>query len=98
MNVQIDRLKNEPVSQEELDGVKARFRAGIIAAFKSNQSMASYLAEFQVLTGDWRNLFRFLDRISAVTPADIQRVAKKTFTPGNETIGVIEPLEVAEAK
>jgi predicted Zn-dependent peptidase len=98
MNTQIERLKNEPVSQEELDGVKARFRAGLIAGFKSNQSMASDLAEFQVLTGDWRNLFRFLERISAVTPADIQRVAKLTFTPGNETIGVIEPLEVAEAK
>ena len=25
MNTQIERLKNEPVSQEELDGVKARF-------------------------------------------------------------------------
>ena len=44
--------------------------------------MASDLAEFQVLTGDWRNLFRFLKRINAVTPADIQRVAKLTFTPG----------------
>jgi predicted Zn-dependent peptidase len=98
MSAQIDKLKNEPVSQEELDGVKARFRAGLIEGLKSNQSMAGQLAEFQVLTGDWRNLFRFLNQINAVTPADIQRVAKLTFTPGNETIGVIEPLEVAEAK
>ncbi len=98
MNAQIDKLKTEPVTQEELDGVKARFRAGLIAQFKSNQAMASDLAEYQVLTGDWRNLFRFLNQINAVTPADIQRVAKLTFVPGNETIGVIEPLEVAEAK
>ncbi len=98
MSVQIDRLKTEPVSQEELDGVKARFRAGLIEGLASNQSMASQLAEFQVLTGDWHNLFRFLNQVNAVTPADIQRVAKLTFSPGNETIGVIEPLEVAEAK
>jgi predicted Zn-dependent peptidase len=98
MAAQIDRLKTEPVSQEELDGVKARFRAGMIEGLKSNQSMASELAEFQVLTGDWRNLFRFLNQINAVTPADIQRVAKLTFIPANETVGVIEPLEVAEAK
>jgi predicted Zn-dependent peptidase len=98
MNAQIDKLKTEPVSQEELDGVKTRFRAALISQFKSNQAMASDLAEYQVLTGDWRNLFRFLDQINAVTPADIQRVAKLTFVPGNETIGVIEPLEVAEAK
>jgi predicted Zn-dependent peptidase len=98
MNAEIEKLKNEPVSQEELDGVKARYRAGLISQFKSNQSMAGELAEWQVLTGDWHNLFKFLDKINAVTPADIQRVAKATFTAGNKTVGVIEPLQTAEAK
>ncbi len=98
MNAEIEKLKNEPVSKEELDGVKARYRAGLISQFGSNQTMAGDLAEWQVLTGDWHNLFKFLDKINAVTPADIQRVAKATFTSGNRTVGVIEPLQVAEAK
>jgi predicted Zn-dependent peptidase len=47
------------------------------------------------MRGSWRELFRSLDRINAVTAADIQRVAKVTFTFDNRTIGVIEPLEEA---
>jgi predicted Zn-dependent peptidase len=98
MMQEIERLKNEPVSPEELEGVKTRARVGVINLLKENSPMAGELAQWQVLTGDWRNMFRYLDKLNAVTPADIQRVAKKTFTPGNRTIGVIEPLETAEAK
>jgi predicted Zn-dependent peptidase len=39
------------------------------------------LIEYEVKTGDWRNLFAQLDAYNAVTAADIQRVAKETFTP-----------------
>jgi len=49
--------------------------------------MAQQLLEYEVKTGSWRNLFKQLDDIVAVTPADIQRVAKATFTPENRTIG-----------
>jgi len=49
--------------------------------------MAKQLAEYEVKTGDWSNLFKEIDQISAVTPDDILRVAKKTFIPENKTIG-----------
>jgi len=64
----------------------------------NNTQMAGQLAEWQALTGDWKNLFLYLQKLEKVTPADVQRVAKLTFTPGNRTIAVIEPLETAEAK
>ena len=47
---------------------------------------------YQALTGDWRNLFRQLDQLEAVTPADVQRVAREIFTSNNRTIATIEPL------
>jgi predicted Zn-dependent peptidase len=49
--------------------------------------MARTLVEYEVKTGDWRNLFKELEAITAITPADIQRVAQATFTPENRTIG-----------
>jgi predicted Zn-dependent peptidase len=49
--------------------------------------MARNLVEYQVKTGDWRNLFNEIQAIAQVTPADIQRVAQATFTPDNRTIG-----------
>ena len=56
------------------------------------------LSEIQALTGDWRNLFRQIDKINAVTPQDIQRVAKATFIRDNKTVGTIDPVETAAAK
>ena len=84
---EIERLKTEPVTQEELDRVKTQARADLLRSLDSNMGMARSLVEYEVKTGDWRNLFKELDQIVAVTPADIQRVAKATFTPENRTIG-----------
>lgn len=84
---EIERLKTEPVSAIELDRVKTQARAGLLRSLDSNSGMARNLVEYEVKTGDWRNLFKELEAIAAVTPADIQRVAQATFQPNNRTIG-----------
>ncbi|OUC13758.1 MAG: peptidase M16 [Alkalinema sp. CACIAM 70d] len=84
---EIERLKTQPVDQTELDRVKTQARAGLLRSLDSNSGMAEALLEYEVKTGSWRNLFKQVDAIAAVTPADIQRVAKATFTPQNRTIG-----------
>jgi predicted Zn-dependent peptidase len=86
---ELDRLKTEPVSALELDRVKTQARAGLLRSLDSNSGMASALIEYDVKTGGWRNLFKQLDKIAAITPADIQRVAQQTFVPTNRTIGRI---------
>jgi len=53
--------------------------------------MAFALVEYEVKTGSWRNLFKELDAIAAITTADIQRVAKATFQPENRTVGRLLP-------
>ncbi|MCY7406974.1 MAG: insulinase family protein, partial [Alkalinema sp. CAN_BIN05] len=89
IDTEIQRLKTDPVTQIELDRIKTNARAGLLRSLSSNSGMASALVEYQVKTGTWRNLFNQLDAISAITPADIQRVAKATFRPENKTIGEI---------
>ncbi|UBF27964.1 insulinase family protein [Kovacikia minuta CCNUW1] len=87
LRTEIDRLKTEPVSPEELDRVKTQSRAALLRALTSNMGMAQALLEYEVKTGSWRNLFTVLDQIEAVTAQDIQRVAQATFVPQNRTIG-----------
>ncbi|MCZ8054641.1 M16 family metallopeptidase, partial [Microcystis sp.] len=91
LNLELERLKNEPVSEQELERVKNQLRAALLRGLDSNMGMARSLIEYEVKTGDWRNLFAQLDAYNAVTAADIQRVAKETFTPENRTIGRILP-------
>lgn len=90
---EIDKLKTEPVAASELERVKTQARASLLRSLDSNMGMAQQLLEYEVKTGSWRNLFKQLDDIVAVTPADIQRVAKATFTPENRTIGKLLPKQ-----
>lgn len=84
---ELERLKTEPVTADELDRVKNQARASLLRSLDSTMGMASLLVDYEVKTGSWRNLFSEIDRIAAVTPADIQRVARQTFRPENRTVG-----------
>jgi Predicted Zn-dependent peptidases len=92
LSQEMEKLKNEPVSAEELEQVKTQARAGLLRSLNSNMGMAFSLLDYQVKTGSWRNLFQQLDAIAKVAPADIQRVSKATFRPENKTIGKLLPL------
>ena len=87
---QLTRLKTEDVSPEDLQSVKTRVKAGLLRQLESNQTLALQLAESQTLFGDWKELFRSVDRIDKVTAADIRRVANKTFTADNRTVVYID--------
>ncbi|MDQ2100377.1 MAG: pitrilysin family protein [Tychonema bourrellyi B0820] len=92
LSQEIERLKTEPVSAQELEQVKTQARAGLLRSLDSNMGMAFSLLDYQVKTGSWRNLFKQLDAIAKVAPTDIQRVSKATFRPENKTIGKLLPL------
>ncbi|MGK7946867.1 MAG: M16 family metallopeptidase [Microcystaceae cyanobacterium] len=84
---EIERLKTEPVSDQELERVKNQIRASILRSLDSNLGMARSLVEYEVKTGDWRNIFQQVDAIEQVTSEDIQRIAQETFIQENRTIG-----------
>ena len=90
IHVEIDRLKKEDISDDELKMIKTRTKANLIRGLADNEGLASQLATYQTRYGDWRELFRSVDRIDQVTKADIRRIAKEIFVDTNRTIGVIE--------
>ncbi|HXU81384.1 MAG TPA: insulinase family protein, partial [Polyangia bacterium] len=95
IRAEIERLKNEDVSDAELQMVKTRAKADLIRQLDDNQGLAAQLAASQALFGDWRELFRQVDRIDKVNKADIRRVAQKTFVAQNRTVGYIESTQMA---
>ena len=90
---EIEALKSKPVSDIELERVKTQARAGVLRSLDSNMGMAQLLLEYEVKTGSWQNLFKELEAIARVTPADVQRVAKAAFTAENRTVGRLLPKE-----
>ncbi|MBC6418459.1 MAG: insulinase family protein [Prochloron sp. SP5CPC1] len=91
LDTEIERLKTELVTDQELERVKTQARADLLRTLDSNIGMARLLTEYQAKTGNWRNLFKELDRLSFVSAQDIQRVAQNTFVPQNRTIGRLLP-------
>jgi predicted Zn-dependent peptidase len=90
IHAEIDRLKKEDISDDELKMIKTRTKANLIRSLADNEGLATNLATNQTRYGDWRELFRSVDRIDQVTKADIRRVANKTFVDTNRTVGIIE--------
>jgi predicted Zn-dependent peptidase len=97
IHVEIERLKKEDISDDELKMIKTRTKANLIRSLGDNEGLANQLATYQTRYGDWRELFRSVDRIDKVTKADIRRVANETFNDTNRTVGVIETLSAAGA-
>jgi predicted Zn-dependent peptidase len=100
---EIEKLKMQDVSDEELQSIKTRAKADLIRGLGDNQGLASQLGEYQATYGDWRELFRQIERIDKVSKADIKRVANKTFTEDNRTVGLMEtakpkPTDAAQPK
>jgi predicted Zn-dependent peptidase len=87
---EIDRLKTHDISDEELKMIKTRAKANLIRGLDNNQGLAFQLGIYQARYGDWRELFRQVDRINKVSKADIRRVANKVFVASNRTVGIIE--------
>jgi predicted Zn-dependent peptidase len=87
---ELDRLKTEDVTDEELARFKTRAKADLLRGLADNEGLAHQLAEYQTRYGDWRQLFRELDEINAVTKADVRRVANKIFVDNNRTSARIE--------
>jgi predicted Zn-dependent peptidase len=100
---EIEKLKTQDVTDDELQSIKTRAKADLIRGLGNDQGLAFQLGEYQALYGDWRELFRQIDEIEKVTKADIRRVANKTFREENRTVATMEteapkPNSAAPAK
>jgi predicted Zn-dependent peptidase len=89
---EIEKFRTDLVPEEEVAKVKARAMASFVRRMRSNMGLAQLLATYQQLWGDWRELFRELDRINTVTAEDIRRVAQTYFTRRNRTVAALETL------
>jgi zinc protease len=74
---EIGRLQNEPVSAEDIHAVIAQYLTTYYLGQETNAAQAGELAQYELIGGGWRNSVDFLEKLSAVTPADIQRVSQK---------------------
>ncbi|HXD31210.1 MAG TPA: pitrilysin family protein [Pyrinomonadaceae bacterium] len=76
---EMTRLEREPISQEDIKSVTAQYLTSYYMSQETNAAQAAELAQAELIGGGWRNSAEFINRLRAVTPADVQRVAQKYF-------------------
>ena len=93
---EIKKLQDTPVGERELQKVKNQ-----VVADKARRLSNNFFILFQLLlydgNGDWKDMFTEADKLLAVTPADIQRVAKTYFPMETRTIAIYRTKETDAA-
>ena len=80
INDEVQRLQTTAVDERELQKVKNQIETEFVTANSSVAGIAESLANYHMYFGDAELINTEVDRYLAVTPADIQRVAKTYYT------------------
>lgn len=95
---EIDKLKNQPVSETELEKARNQilrnYFAGGRNSLQHSQGKAELLAEYTCFYGDPKCLDQDIDLLMKVSASDIQRVAQKYL--GKDSVSVIDVEPVKE--
>ena len=87
---EMDRLRKEPVSDEELARARNQLEASFVFQEDSVYRRNALLARFELI-GGYAEKDRFVPRLRAVTAADLLRVAGTYFPEDRKNVGVLLP-------
>lgn len=95
---EINNLRNGNITDEELTIQKAKYNGAFAIGMERPQNTANYALNI-LLNKLPKDFYRtFLTKINAVTKADVQRVAKKYFTPENARVVIVGKADVLSSK
>lgn len=82
---ELQRLKDEPVSDAELERVRNHQQAELYRTMGDNYELMVNLGYYHNRS-HWKDLFSEVDAIAGVTAADVQRVATELLVPHNRIV------------
>jgi zinc protease len=91
---QIQTLKEKPVTQAELDRIKAGVIASEIYQRDSVQHQAIVIGMLETLGFGWETMEEYAERIGAVTAEQVQAVAKKYLVADQKTVAILDPQPI----
>ncbi len=91
---QIKRVKDELVPQEELERIKAQVVASKIYEKDSVFYQAMQIGTLETVGLDWRLMDQFIERFKAITPEQVQKMARKYLVQEKLTVAVLDPQSI----
>jgi len=84
--------RTKPFTAEEVNRAKTNYQKNFDLTMNNSEFVALDLSEWMA-RGDWRLMFLLRDRVEAVTPADVQRVAAAYMKRDNMTTAMFIPTK-----
>jgi len=85
---EIQKITSEPVTQKELDAAKATYVGNFVMALERPSTIANYALNIET-EGLPKDFYKtYLERINAITVADVQQAARKFFSTENTQVVV----------
>jgi zinc protease len=88
---EVAKLRAKAPDARELRKAKNVLQADYVRGLSSVSGKANQLGFYEIVFGDYREMFKEVDRVEAVTAADVQRVAQKYLIANERTIVELVP-------
>lgn len=88
---QLERLRNEVPTAEEMQRVKAQVISDIVYQQDSISSQANQIGRMESIGRSWKEMDEYVEKLSAITPEQVQQVARKYLTPARKTVAQLIP-------
>ncbi|MFM8432756.1 MAG: M16 family metallopeptidase, partial [Bacteroidota bacterium] len=98
ITAELDNAKKGKLDPKAMESARMNIKNSFRMRIDNPTSIAENLSFFTWLSGDPQSLNRYYANYDKVTMEDLQRVAKKYFTPERLTIGTISPNETEKIK
>jgi zinc protease len=95
---QVKQLREAPVSDDELARVKAQVVASDVYQKDSIMNQAVQIGQLESVGLDWSLMDEYVNRINAVTAAQVQAVARKYLVDERKTVAVLKPLPMGAGR
>ncbi|MDH5674106.1 MAG: insulinase family protein [Myxococcales bacterium] len=92
---ELERMKDETVSEDELERVKSRAELGFLMAMETASGKAEQLGFYETVLGDAALLFTRLEQYRRVSTADVRRVCARFFESRRRTRIEVRPADGA---
>ncbi|MEO7966177.1 MAG: pitrilysin family protein [Gemmatimonadaceae bacterium] len=94
---ELRKLRDSVISSDELARARSYVELALPGSLESTSQVAGTIAELSTFGLPLSDLTSYATKVRAVTPADVQRVARKYLTPNAATVVVVGDLTTIRA-
>lgn len=95
---ELKKIKKEPVGKDEFDRARQFYRGQFLIGLEDTVEHMLFMGEYMSARGSIPTPQEMLNRIDAVTPEDVTRVANRIFKDANLNVALIGPTDKAEVQ